>query len=51
MYWRLLVKETSAMWIWCLKKSRELEMQVSEMPVCSFDKAVSVGERARVWGQ
>lgn len=49
-YWRLLVKETSAMWFWCSKKSRELEMQLSEMPVCSFDKAASVGERARGLG-
>lgn len=38
------------MWSWCSKKSRELEMQLSEMPVCSFGKAASVGERARGLG-
>lgn len=45
-----MVKETSAMWFWCSKKSWELEMQLSEMPVCSFGKATSVGERARGLG-
>ena len=34
------------MWFWCSKKSWELEMQLSEMPVCIFGKATSVGERA-----
>ena len=34
------------MWFWCSKKSWELAMQLSEMPVCSFGKAMSVGERA-----
>lgn len=38
------------MWLWCSKKSWELEMQLSEMPVCSFGKSASVGERARGLG-